>query len=100
MDVGTTEARGGRDLGCDSVPPEVGGRLELDLGRPSRGLSGTLKLVEGAEEETERKDCDCAEVFGGARKDWPGSRKEWLLEGLKVERSMLDVWTCQAAGAW
>jgi hypothetical protein len=99
MDVGTTEARGGRDLGCDSVPAEVGGRLELDLGRPSRVLSGTLKLEE-TEGERERKDCECAEVVGGTRKDWPGSRKEWLLEGLKVGRSRLDVCTCQVAGAW
>jgi hypothetical protein len=36
MDLGTTEARGGRDRGCDSDPaPEVGGRIEVDPGRSS-----------------------------------------------------------------
>jgi hypothetical protein len=54
----TTEERGGRDRGCDSLyppPPEVGGRLELDPGRPSRGWSERLKLYG---EEKGRKDCD------------------------------------------
>jgi hypothetical protein len=58
-----------------------------------------------------RKDCDCdAELeevvvadegddddgdAEGARKDWPGSRKEWLLGGLEEGRSISEVWTCQ-----
>ena len=34
--LGTREARGGADRGCDSdLAPEVGGRLELDPGRSS-----------------------------------------------------------------
>jgi hypothetical protein len=93
MDVGTTDARGGSDLGCDS---EVGGRLELDPGRPSRAESGRLKLnVVGKG----RKDCDCAELdVEGARKDWPGSRKEWL--GLDVFRFISEDWTCQFVAVW
>jgi hypothetical protein len=73
MDAGMTEARGGSDRGCDS---EVGGRLELDPGRPSRAESGIEKSnVVGKE----RKDCDWLEAvveLWEARKDWPGSRKE------------------------
>jgi hypothetical protein len=73
MDVGMTDARGGSDRGCDS---EVGGRLVLDPGRPSRVESGTEKS-NGAGKE--RKECDWLEVgveLWEARKDWPGSRKE------------------------
>ena len=88
MDAGRTEARGGSDLGCES---DVGGRLEPDPGLPSRVESGRAKLNE---EVKGRKDCDCAvaEVEGeGARKDWPGSRKEWLFVGLEVGRFMSEV---------
>ena len=36
MDLGTTEARGGRDRGCNSdLAPEVGGQLEVDPARSS-----------------------------------------------------------------
>jgi len=43
----TTAESGGSDRGCDpEEPPAVGGRPELDPGRPSRvaAASGTLKL--------------------------------------------------------
>lgn len=90
----TTAARGGRDLGCESMPPEVGGRLELDPGRMSRSRSlaesGRLKWNE---EVKGRKDWPVADgVFEwGARKDWLGSRKEWLFVGREVGRSISDV---------
>jgi hypothetical protein len=74
----------------------VGGRLLLDPGLLSRERSET-KLNEL---ERPRKDCDCddddvvvavavaAEVDeGGARKDWPGSRKEWLLREVVRSKS-------------
>jgi hypothetical protein len=88
--VGRTEARGGRERGSEGSDA-VGGRLELD---PGRGGSGREKLNAGAKG---RKDCDCAgavEVAAvvvdeaeGARKDWPGSRKEWLFAARGAERS-------------
>jgi hypothetical protein len=88
----TTAARGGSVRVSVSGPPAVGGRLLLDPGLPSRARSGT-KLNELGKP---RKDCDCDEDVvefddGGARKDWPGSRKEWLLVGREAVRSMSEL---------
>jgi hypothetical protein len=89
----TTEARGGSVRASESGPPEVGGRLLLDPGLPSRARS-EMKLNELGKP---RKDCDCDDDVveidddGGARKDWPGSRKEWLLVGRVVARSMSEL---------
>ena len=102
----TTAARGGSVRASDP-PLAVGGRLLLDPGRPSRAKSET-KLNEL---EKPRKDCDCDDVVvddaaaaaaefdddeegGGARKDWLGSRKEWLLVGRLAARSMSELCTC------
>lgn len=90
----TTAERGGsvRELGSTMLPA-VGGRLELVPGRTSpRVGSGRPKLnveVKG------RKECEGA--VEGARKDWPGSRKEWLLLGLESGLSKSDCWTCHVA---
>jgi len=93
----TTAARGGNVRAIASgPPPAVGGRLLLDPGRPSRAKSET-KLNEL---ERARKDCDCEDDVdvvvdaGGARKDWLGSRKEWLLVGRVVARSISELCTC------
>jgi len=95
----TTAARGGSVRASEPGPPAVGGRLLLDPGLPSRAKSAT-KLNELGKA---RKDCDCDDVdvavvvafdVWGARKDWPGSRKEWLLVGRVEVRSMSELCTC------
>lgn len=68
-------------------PPAVGGRLELDVGR--RGPAGTLN-ANG--EAVARKDW--ADGCCWARKDWPGSRKEWL-KGVLLAGSV-----AAAAASW
>lgn len=80
----TTAARGGRDREFGSAsPPEVGGRLALVRGRPSRVGSETPKLTEEAKGRKDWPGAAAAaedeEVAGGPRKDWWESRKEWLL---------------------
>lgn len=90
----TTAERGGsvRELASARLP-EVGGRLELVPGRTSpRAGSGRPKLnveVKGRKE--------WVEVVEGARKDWPGSRKEWLLLGLESGLSKSVCWICHVA---
>lgn len=84
----TTAASGGSVRASASGPLAVVGRLLLDPGRPSREKSGTkLNVLE----EKPRKDCDCDEVVEEARKDWLGSRKEWLFVGLELARSTSEL---------
>ena len=88
----TTAERGGNVRAIASAPPAVGGRLPLDPGLLSRARS-EMKLNEL---ERPRKDCDwdgdVDEVdVRGARKDWLGSRKEWLLVGREAARSMSEL---------
>ena len=57
----TTAERGGRDRGCwASVGPDEVDGLDEDL----EAISRVMKWLERKEPE--------------ARKDWPGSRKEWF----------------------
>ncbi len=109
-DEATTALRGGRDRGDSDAEGAADdeGRL-LDPGRGADGISGILKL--NVEAEGTRKDwpewwwswCwlkagglvgEADDAEGGARKDWPGSRKEWLLVGRWFGRSTSDVWMC------
>lgn len=76
----TTAERGGSDRVAELVRLPVGGRLVLDPGRISpRVGSGRPKLNVGEKERKEWEGAAAAE----ARKDWPGSRKEWLLLDLE-----------------
>jgi len=85
----TTAASGGSVRASASGPPAVFGRLLLlDPGRPSRAKSETKLNVLA---EKPRKDCDCEVDEGEARKDWLGSRKEWLFVGLELARSMSEL---------
>lgn len=88
----TTAERGGsvREFGSARLP-EVGGRLELDPERtsPRAGVERPKLNVE----VKGRKEWEGA-AAEGARKDWPGSRKEWLLLDVESGLSMSVCWMC------